>query len=217
MEQQAKAMIAQLKGIFSGWPASLRTPEHEKNYGKEFMKALAQFKIVSSQQIKRGMVRARLEAEKGERYLPSGATFAGWCKPSAKEYGIDDFDSSYTHIRTRNWEALHPAFQHIATQTKEVKVVVRKLAGCKVEEKVQRKQKYDLPLLKTGKDYEVRKLAQKIFDEVVQRVSAGEHFDRIEAIEDQSSARNPNWSHSEKGQSVMNNLLRSVGSVKANG
>lgn len=147
------------------------------------MKALAQYKIVNQEQINKGMKRARREAAQGERYLPSGPMFASWCKPSAEELGIKSFESCYSLIQSRSWEALHPAFYHVATKTEKVRVIVKKVIGHRDVTKEQRRLVYDLSLLATGKEYESRRVAKEIYDEVIKRVRAGESFEEPKFIE----------------------------------
>lgn len=164
----------------------MRSASDEKSYGVEFMKALAQFKVVSQEQVKKGMKRARAEAAKGERFLPSGPLFASWCKTSPEELGIESFEVTYPQIQARSWLTLHPAFYHVATKTKAVKVVVRQ---GKDQEPVTRREfrlVYDHSLLTKGKEFESRRVAKEIYEEVVKRLSKGETFEEPKFLESPS-------------------------------
>lgn len=204
-EQGAKAAQAkvdmcvnQLKAIFSAWPASLKTDVEVVNYKREFLNAMAQFKIVSEVQIKAGMAEARRKAEAGERYLPSGATFAGWCRGSAKDLNLADLDTAHRLVNKRAWEQLHPAFQCIAAETYTMDEVMtpeyRDLAtGRHVPAKVNKnavKNRWQFGLWVQSQDNKYARANFKTFyDEVVDRVRSGEKFERIEAIESQEGHR----------------------------
>ena len=206
--------VEKLTMIFTGWRATFKNKVNDPDfiaYKKEFLTSMILSGVDSQEMIDRGMMRARHESAGGHAFLPSGALFSAWCKPGAKELGIDDFDVAMEKILARAWSELHVAFEVVAYSTEKVDVVVRKDPGKAGITKKQRMSRYDLGKLKSSKDRETKAFVKKLYDEVVKRVLSGEPFEKpVPRIEDLSYTPNPHWKHSSKGQSVMDGLLGRV-------
>lgn len=212
IQQTITKILKELKATFPGWPASLKSEADETEYKKAFLKAMAQFGIKTQQQIKWGMINARNHAEAGERYLPSGATFAGWCKPNPKDLNIESFEYALKRVMVRDWESVHPAFQHVARRA-EVRDVRRMKPdtdsnGCG-ESYTERVPVlvHDLEAIKVGPLSRSESLFRKLYDEVVRRVANGEKFEREQALERTNPTGVKVFSR-ERGKKVLADLIR---------
>lgn len=98
-----------------------------------------------------------------ERFKNSGSTymslnvFRNHCKLDNQDLGIESFDVALLGVCRRDWENLHPAFQHIA-------------------------RKFDLFNLRLASSDKARNMFKPLYAEVVKRVADGEEFERVEAI-----------------------------------
>ena len=200
--------VEALTHIFTGWRATFKNKTTDRDfiaYKNEFLKAMILAGITSQAQIDRGMMRARYEAEQGKEFLPSGAKFAGWCKPDHRDAGIDDFETAFRKIIRGAVQQLHPAFQVILAEFEEVEN--QSIYGSETIEKlgrVDRLAKYDLSEFKQDK---TKKAFTRFYNEVVRRVLSGEPFERPIAIEDHSKKVNLNMKPYKSGQESIASLL----------
>lgn len=179
-------ILDSLKAIFPAWPASLKTENDENSYKRELLKSLMQFHISRSEQLEKGFSIARGKAGDGERFLPSGSAFANWCTPTAEELGIDDFDRAFRKTIDRDWESLHPAFQHVAQSVRKIKSEFGGSIG-RNDHEYEKRARFNISDMKRATDEQARKLFKPLYDEVVSRVKAGECFERIVQVEERKN------------------------------
>lgn len=153
-------------------------------YRREFLLAMIEFNVSTQEQIDMGISRARQEAAEGREFMPSGAMFAGWCKPSSKDYGIEDFEIAYRKTLSRDWENLHPAFQHVA-------------------------QTQDMFSIRSKSEKESKKLFKVMYDEVVKRASSGENFKRLVSDEKQTPSGTKPFGR-DKGNRALSELIKGL-------
>lgn len=173
-----------LTNIFTGWRATFKNKINDRDfiaYKKEFLTAMILAGINSQAQIDRGMMRARYEAEQGKEFLPSGAKFAGWCKPSPKEFGIADFETVFDAVIFGKWEQIHPVFQHVA-QKRRFKFRKRSEA-------------------------EAKRMFKPVYEDAVAKVLAGNTFEPIPALPDYTQKTNFKMKPYASGQNAISALL----------
>ena len=98
-----------------------------------------------------------------EKFKASGSTFMSlnafraFCKPQASDLGITEFHAAMLLVIQRKWESLHPAFQHLA-------------------------QGFDIYALQKANQEQAARLFKPLYQQVLERVAAGESFERVKAI-----------------------------------
>lgn len=127
-----------------------------------------------------------------QKFKQSGSTymslniFRNHCKPKPKDLGIMSFDQAHPLICARQWEKLHPAFQHVARS-------------------------YDLYSIRLMSSEKSARALQPLYSEVVDRLARGEHFERLEAIESNpSGVTHVTKKDREKGREVLSVLLKEL-------
>lgn len=210
--------ITTLKTVFSGWRASFKTDTEFQAYRREFLLAMIEFRITTETQLERGIARSRHEAAKGREFMPSGAQFAGWCKPDAEELGICDFADAYQRVIRRHWESLHPAFQCIAQETYSIKELVFKDPKGVLPNRFEEvsRPRYDIAAYRQMDERRAMKEFQQFYNEVVRRVTDGEQFERIQAIEQAPPVQsaNPIPLRIQRGNDALSKILGMVGGKK---
>lgn len=219
--------VEKLATIFTGWRATFKNKINDPDflaYKNEFLIAMVLAGINTQGAIDCGIRRARSEAAKGREFMPSGAMFGGWCKPSAEDYGIESFDSAYPKIIARAWERLHPAFQHLAQETIETRVITKQFKGKGIPATTRKTKvlKYDFFAIRSAGAQAAKRMVKDYYNDVVKKVSGGEVFAPIEAVEDQSEESNPSGvTHTKHdgptGNEAMRAVLAMMGVRKANG
>lgn len=144
------------------------------------------------------------------------------CQVKAEDLGLNSFESSYSLIQQRNWEELHPAFMHVANKTKEVEIVVSHGGGAPDKKKIHHRLVFDLSVLAHGTEFESRRVAKEIYDEVAKRIGAGEQFERTKLLTGRTKREYvvPDLNldmNGPRGQDAMSSVLRMMGSAKAYG
>lgn len=111
--------------------------------------------------------------------MPSGAAFAGWCFASPEELGIDPYEFAFKKLITREWEALHPAFYHIARSTHSKRITRNETDGEIWEQKTVEAvvPRYDIERMKQLPRGQADELFKPLYREVCRRVEAGETFE----------------------------------------
>lgn len=79
------------------------------------------------------------------------------CQPKAEDYGLPSIEHAHPLICQRQWEKLHPAFQHVARS-------------------------YDLFSIRQMSSESSLRAIKPLYAEVVERVARGEEFERIQTI-----------------------------------
>ena len=124
-----------------------------------------------------------------ESFKNSGSTYISLnvlrshCKAVGVSEGVPTIEQALTLVINRAWESLHPAFQIVAQQTYEIVETRRNRFGDLVES-ISKRPKYDLARLR-GLDHQTAlREIRPFYQEVVNRISTGETFERIVAIEE---------------------------------
>jgi hypothetical protein len=103
-----------------------------------------------------------------QKFKRSGSTymslniFRNHCMPKANDFGIGAFEQVHPLIIRREWEKLHPAFQHLARG-------------------------YDMYNIARMTHENSAKALRGLYNEVISALARGEAFERLEAIESNPS------------------------------
>ena len=124
-----------------------------------------------------------------QKFKNSGSTymslniFRNHCKPKAQDLGLMTFEQAHPLIIRREWENLHPAFQHLARG-------------------------YDLYEIKRMTHENSSKALRGLYSEVISALARGETFERLEAIESNpSGVTHVTDKDIKKGREVLSDLL----------
>lgn len=113
-------------------------------------------------------------------------TFRNYCRPSGEDLGLPPFDQIHLTLCQRDWEKLHPAFQHVARN-------------------------YDMYNIRLMSSDNSAKALRKLYSEVVDRLARGEQFERLESLRfNPSGTTHTSAASREKGKEVMAKLLRGL-------
>lgn len=127
-----------------------------------------------------------------QKFKNSGSTymslniFRNHCKPKACDLGIPSFEQCLPLLCKREWEKLHPAFQHVARS-------------------------YDMYSIRLMSSEKSAKALRPLFSEVVDRLARGETFERLEAIESNpSGVTHITAKDRAKGREILGDLLKEL-------
>lgn len=127
-----------------------------------------------------------------QKFKQSGSTymslniFRNHCKPKAQDLGLMSFEQAHPLICKREWEKLHPAFQHVARQ-------------------------YDLYNISRMSSENSAKALLPLFADVVDRLARGESFERLEGVShNPSGVTHIGEADRKKGREVLSALLKDL-------
>ena len=123
--QLVSKTVKELKIIFTGWRAALKTEEDLNGYKQSLLLALMSQGIDSMEMIDRGLKRAESESIHRD-FMPPANRFAFWCKPQPEDFGlmcVDDACRAATveagkHPEIRQWphEVVYKAASEFGVQ-----------------------------------------------------------------------------------------------------
>lgn len=107
-----------LQTVFPAWRNAFPTTEHLESAKRQWLEALTENGIDSSEKLNIGLRKARTE---GGEFFPSPAKFVAWCKPTPEDYRLPTFDAAYREVSSKcgyvgHVEWSHPAVYHAITQ-----------------------------------------------------------------------------------------------------
>jgi len=107
-----------LQTIFPAWKNALPTTQHLEAAKRQWLEALVENGIDSSEKLNIGLKKAR---DEGGDFFPSPAKFVSWCKPTPQDFGLPTLERAYKEaidnsgrVGTLHWT--HNAIYHAATQ-----------------------------------------------------------------------------------------------------
>ncbi len=112
--------------------------------------------------------------------------FRNHCKPQPQDFGIPPFEHVFPSLCKREWESLHPAFQHVARN-------------------------YDMYSIRLMSSEKSAIALRKLYSEVLDRLARGEAFERLQAISaNPSGVTHKTAKDRAKGREVLKDLLKGL-------
>jgi hypothetical protein len=105
------AIFERLQVIFPAWRTSYPTADALNSAKREWVKALIASGVTSTQQVARGMNKARTA---GGDFFPSPGKFISWCKPNASDFDMPDANSAWIEANRHSHNVLAHKWSHPA-------------------------------------------------------------------------------------------------------
>lgn len=109
--QNINAIFKRLAHTFPAFKAAYRDEAERVEVKRVWVKALVESGITSTDQIARGMAKAR---QSESDFFPSVGKFISWCKPDPSELGMADVHAAWSEINRHSHEVLTHPWSHPA-------------------------------------------------------------------------------------------------------
>lgn len=109
--QNINAIFQRLQAIFPAWRTAFPSAEALAEAKKVWVMALIDARICSTEQISRGMAKARLSESD---FFPSAGKFVGWCRLSAEDMGAPVTSSAYHEASSHCHQVMEHTWSHPA-------------------------------------------------------------------------------------------------------
>jgi len=100
-----------LQAIFPAWKNAFPTTQHLEAAKRQWLEALVENGIDSSERLNIGLKKAR---DEGGDFFPSPAKFVAWCKPTPQDFGLPTFENAYREVCDKCGYVGHVEWSHAA-------------------------------------------------------------------------------------------------------